>query len=337
MLTNHEEIQAAETDLSLGDESADYSEPQVFRVDAESVGQRLDRVLALRYPDQSRARLQRWIEQGCVRVDDKPVRPSQALRLHQEVWMQAPEPEPQGDWLAEPMSLDVVFEDADLLVINKPTGLVVHPAAGHPSGTLLNGLLAHLPDLRDLPRAGIVHRLDRDTTGLMVVAKTLESQTELVRQLQARSVSRRYWALCWGSLRQATTIDAPIGRDPRDRQKQAVLDSGGKAAVTHVRPVQQGLLATKPVTLVECRLETGRTHQIRVHLQHLGYPLVGDPVYLRRASMSPKAVGLERQALHAFSLGLEHPRQRMAQAWTARAPQDLESILNQAGMNAPTP
>ncbi|MFM1858719.1 MAG: hypothetical protein RL133_219 [Pseudomonadota bacterium] len=327
MLTSHEE--------NLGDECADYSEPQVFRVDGDAVGQRLDRVLASRYPDQSRARLQRWIEQGCVRLDDRTVRPSQTLRLDQVVWMQAPEPEPQGDWLAERMALEIVFEDADLLVINKPSGLVVHPAAGHPNGTLLNGLLAHAPSLRALPRAGIVHRLDRDTTGLMVVAKTLESQTELVRQLQARTVSRRYWAVCWGDLRQASTIDAPIGRDPRDRQRQAVLDSGGKPAITHTKPLARGVFGSKTVTLVECKLETGRTHQIRVHLQHLGYPLVGDPVYQRRAPMSPKTVGLERQALHAFSLGLMHPRLQISQVWTAALPSDMTSLLSKAGMDAP--
>jgi 23S rRNA pseudouridine1911/1915/1917 synthase len=320
---------------NLGDESADYSEPQVFRVDAGAAGQRLDRVLASRHPDQSRARLQRWIEQGCVRIDDRTVRPSQTLRLDQIVWMQAPEPEPQGDWLAEPMELDIAYEDPDLLVLNKPSGLVVHPAAGHPSGTLLNGLLGHLPGLRELPRAGIVHRLDRDTTGLMVVAKTLESQTELVRQLQARTVSRRYWALCWGALRQATAIDAPIGRDPRDRQRQAVLDTGGKPAITHVKPLAHGALGTKPVTLIECKLETGRTHQIRVHLQHLGFPLVGDPVYQRKAAMSPKAVGFERQALHAFALGLIHPRLRTSLAWAAAAPSDLHALLNGAGISSP--
>ncbi|MEY2777682.1 MAG: hypothetical protein RLY30_1780 [Pseudomonadota bacterium] len=323
-MTHHEDYPA--------EESADYSEPQVFRVEEAEAGQRLDRILALRLPEQSRARLQRWIELGLVRLDDRVVRPSQSVRPGQAVWVQMPEPEPQGDWLAEPMKLSIVHEDSELLVIDKPSGLVVHPAAGHPQGTLLNGLLAHLAQLRDLPRAGIVHRLDRDTTGLMVVAKTPESQTELVRQLQARTVSRRYWAVCWGSLVRAKTIEAALGRDPRDRQRQAVLEQGGKPAITHVQPLAQGVLQGKPVSLVDCRLETGRTHQIRVHLQHLGFPLVGDPVYARKASLPGKAIGFERQALHAHSLGLIHPGSQEPSQWHSAHPQDLADLFHRAGL-----
>lgn len=324
MLTSHEDVPA--------EEIADYSEPQVFLVCGDEAGQRLDRLLALRLPDQSRGRLQRWIEAGCARLDDRVVRPSQVVRAGQTVWLQMPEPEPQGDWLAEAMDLAIVHEDDDLLVLNKPTDCVVHPAAGHPHGTLLNGLLGYLPSLRDLPRAGIVHRLDRDTTGLMVVAKTLEAQTDLVRQLQARTVARKYLAVCWGSLRLPKTIEASIGRDPKDRQRQAVLETGGKPAVTHVQPLAEGSLQSKPVSLVECRLETGRTHQIRVHLQHLGYPLVGDPVYQRRAAVSPKAAGFERQALHAFSLGLIHPRTGQSCAWQVETPEDLSLLLQRSGL-----
>lgn len=330
MLTHHDDFPAEET--------ADYSEPQVFLVEEAEAGQRLDRVLAVRCPEQSRARLQRWIEQGLVQLEGQYARPSQMLKPGQRIELQMPEPEPQGDWPAEPMALDVIDEDEDLLVVNKPSGLVVHPAAGHPHGTLLNGLLAHASALRELPRAGIVHRLDRDTTGLMVVAKTLESQTELVRQLQARTVSRRYWALCWGELTQPKTIDAPIGRDPRDRQRQAVLEPGGKPAVTHLQPIAQGSLRKRPVSLVDCRLETGRTHQIRVHLQHLGFPLVGDPVYQRRAVFSGKDLGFERQALHAHTLGLIHPRSRLAVQWQAKPPADLTQLLSDSGVGlAPRP
>jgi len=233
------------------------------------------------------------------------------------------------------MELRILAEDEDLIVLDKPAGLVVHPAAGHPQGTLLNGLLGHSASLRDLPRAGIVHRLDRDTTGLMVVAKTLESQTELVRQLQARTVSRRYWAMTWGRLLDRRSIEAAIGRDPRDRQKQAVLEVGGKPAVTHVEPIAQGRLEGRDVSLVDCRLETGRTHQIRVHLQHLGFPIVGDPVYQRKATLSGRAIGFERQALHAHSLGLVHPRSRAPAQWHSDLPEDFAALLERAGITQP--
>jgi 23S rRNA pseudouridine1911/1915/1917 synthase len=231
------------------------------------------------------------------------------------------------------MALAVVHEDADLIVIDKPAGLVVHPAAGHWSGTLVNGLLAHDPALGAVPRAGIVHRLDKDTTGLMVVARNLAAQTALVRQLQARSVTRRYVAVVVGALPAAGQVDAPIGRDPRNRLRMAVLDAG-KPAVTHYAVAARG----HGWSVADCRLETGRTHQIRVHLAHVGHPLLGDPVYgPRRVSpaLAEAVADFSRQALHARHLGLVHPSTGAALAWDSPVPADLTALLDRLRTRLP--
>jgi 23S rRNA pseudouridine1911/1915/1917 synthase len=229
------------------------------------------------------------------------------------------------------MELAVVYEDADIIVINKPAGLVVHPASGNWSGTLLNGLLHRFPALASIPRAGIVHRLDKDTSGLMVVARTLEAQTSLVRQLQDKTVHREYLALIWGvpaSYRQ--TISAPVGRHPRDRVRMAVSESAyAKPAVTHYRWLATGNLGDGDVSLLACRLETGRTHQIRVHMQSLGFPLVGDPLYGKAAA--PRV--FHRQALHAAKLGLIHPASGKTCEWQAALPDDMAALLNEAGIS----
>ncbi|MEY4593427.1 MAG: ribosomal large subunit pseudouridine synthase, partial [Pseudomonadota bacterium] len=223
----------------------------------------------------------------------------------------------------ENIPLNIVFEDEHILVINKPAGLVVHPGSGNWAGTLLNGLLHHHPASARIPRAGIVHRLDKETTGLMVVAKTLEAQTDLVRQLQARTVKRLYLALVHGILEKRGKVDAPMGRHPTQRIKMAVV-LGGKPAVTHYRVMER----LNRWTLVECSLETGRTHQIRVHMAHLGYPLVGDPVY----GKTQRVFGLpfHRQALHAFRLGLVHPATGEAMAWSVEWPADMADLVEQA-------
>jgi 23S rRNA pseudouridine1911/1915/1917 synthase len=229
----------------------------------------------------------------------------------------------------EPMALPIVHEDNDILVINKPAGLVVHPGAGNWSGTLLNGLLHHLPSIAQVPRAGIVHRLDKDTSGLMVVAKTLEAQTDLVRQLQARSVKREYLALVWGSPLLNGKVDAAIGRHPRDRIKMAVVDNAGaKPALTRFQRLAAGMLDSRPVSLLRCQLETGRTHQIRVHMQALGFPLVGDALY----GKPHLAAVFPRQALHAWRLGLIHPRSRQACEWMAPLPEDFAGLIARAGI-----
>jgi len=219
---------------------------------------------------------------------------------------------------AEAIDLDIVYEDDALLVINKPAGLVVHPGSGNWSGTLLNALLHHAPQLQGVPRAGIVHRLDKETSGLLVVAKTLEAQTDLVRQLQARTVKRHYLALVEGNVEQAGKVEAPIGRHPTTRTKMAVV-SRGKPAVTHYSVLQRFARHT----LIECRLETGRTHQIRVHMQSIGHPLVGDPTY-----GSKRVHAFKRQALHAARLGLIHPVTHAAMEWEAPLPEDMHALLN---------
>lgn len=219
----------------------------------------------------------------------------------------------------EDIPLNIVFEDASLLVINKPAGLVVHPGSGNWSGTLMNALLHHVSGIAAVPRAGIVHRLDKETSGLLVVAKTLEAQTDLVRQLQARSVKRQYLAVASGIVERQGTIDQPIGRHPVQRTKMAVVP-GGKPAITHFRVLERFAAAT----LIECSLETGRTHQIRVHLAHAGHPLLGDPVYARPDRKLP---AFPRQALHATRLGLLHPQSGQVMQWEAPLPTDMETLL----------
>lgn len=317
-------------------ESSDYSDGLGVLVGSQEHGQRLDRFLAGWFASQSRARLQQWIAAGAVTLDGQPARkPSQPVKQGQSVWAIPPEPEPSGDWLAEAIPLSVVHEDEEILVVNKPAGLVVHPAAGHAAGTLLNGLLWHSPGLRSLPRAGIVHRLDRDTTGLMVVAKTLEAQTDLVRQLQARTMGRQYLALAWGAISQDWIAQGAIGRDPADRQRMAVLAEGtGKPAWTAFSPIAHGAIGARPVTLLQCSLKTGRTHQIRVHLEYAKAPIVGDPTY-RRSAPRIEGVTLGRQALHAYRLGLLHPATGAHLAFQAPPPDDFIAQLARAGLPWP--
>jgi 23S rRNA pseudouridine1911/1915/1917 synthase len=312
------------------------------RVTAAQAGWRLDRALAVLLPDVSRSRLQQWIADGAVR--HLPPRP-QVARARDPVCVgDEIEVRPQlaPDALAfspEPMDLAIVHEDASILVLDKPPGLVVHPAAGHWQGTLLNGLLAHDPQLAAVPRAGIVHRLDADTSGLMVVARTIAAYTDLIRQLQARSVAREYWAVVWGEVPEAGTVDAPIGRDPRNPLRFAVSQApSARAARTHFRRVAAVECDGRIFSWVVCRLETGRTHQIRVHLEHLGHPLVGDPVYRRgrpalaRSDAMPPWAAFARQALHACRLGLRHPASGEPMQWFRTPPADLRGLMKSLGM-----
>ena len=295
----------------------------------ELAGQRLDAALARMYPDYSRSRIRQWIEAGWVRLDDRIPRPRDAVRAGGQVEIRA-QVEPVSEDRPEAIPLSVVYEDDTLMVINKPPGLVVHPAAGNRAGTLVNALLHHAPELAALPRAGIVHRLDKETSGLLVVARTLEAHTDLVRQLQARSVGRQYLALVQGVVVAGGTVDAPVGRHPVDRKRMAVV-SGGKPAVTHYR-----VEARFPAhTLLRVSLETGRTHQIRVHMAHIHHPIVGDPVYGGRlklaAGLSETArdalKGFRRQALHAARLELVHPKTGKNVAWEAPLPADVSRLL----------
>ncbi|SOZ50481.1 23S rRNA pseudouridine synthase [Cupriavidus taiwanensis] len=323
---------AADPSVAAADPAVTLS----LEVDSASHGERLDKLLARHFSEFSRSRLQQWIESGAVRVDGQVRRPRDAVQMGNRIEVQ-PQAAPESSAFApEDVPLDVVYEDDTLLVINKPAGLVVHPAAGNWSGTVLNGLLHRDPGAASLPRAGIVHRLDKETSGLMVVARTLTAQTDLVRQLQARTVKRTYIALVWGRTFDEGTIDAPIGRDPRERTRMAIVQTAsGKPSRTHFRTLATVPLGRGFVSMVMCKLETGRTHQIRVHFESIGHPLVGDPVYFRATQRGqrpairvPLPVPYERQALHAYKLGLVHPATGKHMSWTAQPPEDLQALID---------
>jgi 23S rRNA pseudouridine1911/1915/1917 synthase len=311
--------------------------PRVVTVPSELAGERLDKVLARVFPEFSRSRLQSWIEAQRVRVDGQPAKIRQPVPLGASIELVPDLLPEQLAFTPEPVPLDIVYEDDTLVVINKPAGLVVHPAAGNWSGTVLNGLLHRYGDAAaGLPRAGIVHRLDKETSGLMVVARTLEAQTDLVRQLQARTVKRRYLALVWGNMPEEGTIDAPIGRDPRERTRMAVVTgASGKPARTHFRRIDSTVWERQPVSAIHCDLETGRTHQIRVHCAHTGHPLLGDPVYGRargKRSVTPLPGGFARQALHAWRLALVHPKTGRTMQWRADVPDDIAELSEALGL-----
>jgi 23S rRNA pseudouridine1911/1915/1917 synthase len=298
-------------------------------ISAELSGLRLDQALAQLFPEYSRSRLSQWIKDGRVLLDGKPARPRDAVLGGQRVQVQVPE-ELLTEMAPEDMPLDIVYEDAALIVVNKPVGLVVHPGAGNRAGTLQNALLHHAPELVQVPRAGLVHRIDKDTSGLLVVARTLESHTQLVAALQAREFERGYLAVAVGVMTGGGTVDAPLKRHPTDRVRMSVRE-GGREAVTHYRVLKR----FRAHTYISVALETGRTHQIRVHLAHIRYPLVGDPVYGRRLgpprNASPRLQevlhGFRRQALHAASLGLVHPVSGETLRWEVPPPADFQALL----------
>ncbi|MEZ5453319.1 MAG: 23S rRNA pseudouridine(1911/1915/1917) synthase RluD [Thiothrix sp.] len=292
-------------------------------------GQRLDQIVASLCPEYSRSQIQKWIKAGNVRVDDKILKPKERLTGGEEITLNA-ELEVQTEFEPEDIPLGIVYEDDAIMIINKPVGLVVHPAAGNWSGTLVNALLHHSPSLAMLPRAGIVHRLDKDTSGLMVVAKTLAAHTKLVELLQERDVSREYLALVFGQVVAGSTIEANIGRHHIDRKKQAVTD-GGKEAITHYRVEER----FPHHTLLRVSLETGRTHQIRVHLSWKHMPIVGDQTYGGRPRV-PAGISealrtalqtFPRQALHATKLGLVHPETSEYREWETPIPDDMAGLL----------
>ncbi len=324
-------LQAPVVPSVAGDEA-----PRVVQVPAALAGERLDKALAQLFPEFSRSRLQSWIDAQRVRVDGAPAKIRQPVPLGATIELVPDLLPEQLAFTPEPVPLSIVYEDDAIVVINKPAGLVVHPAAGNWSGTVLNGLLHRYgAAAAGLPRAGIVHRLDKETSGLMVVARTLAAQTDLVRQLQARTVKRRYFALVWGTMPDEGTIDAPIGRDPRERTRMAVVaGASGKPARTHFRTVDTCLWQRQPVSAIQCDLETGRTHQIRVHCAHTGHPLLGDPVYGRlrgKRSVTALPGGFARQALHAWRLGLVHPVTGKAMQWRCPLPDDMAALVEALG------
>ena len=295
----------------------------------EHAGQRLDQALAELLADYSRTRLKEWIDDGRVLVDGARLRPKDKVLGGERIEIDAILPA-AVDVAAEAIELNVVHQDRHVLVIDKPAGLVVHPGAGNLAGTLQNALLHFDEDLAQVPRAGIVHRLDKDTSGLMVVARTIDAHTALVRAIEAREVEREYEAICLGVMTGGGTVDAPIGRHPVDRVRMAIREDG-REAVTHYRVLQR----FRGHTHVRCKLETGRTHQIRVHLAHIQYPLVGDRVYGGRLLLpkgaSPELIealrAFRRQALHAARLAFEHPKTGKTIECTAAAPEDMQQLL----------
>ena len=329
------DIEMTEKFSELLKPESDSDSDEIAIVDAEVplevAGQRLDQVAPQLFPDFSRSRLQSWIKLGNLQVDGKSARGKDKLNGGETLTLAAVL-EQQNHWQPEPIPFDIVYEDEALIVINKQAGLVVHPAAGNRSGTLLNGLLHHCPELGQIPRAGIVHRLDKDTSGLMVVAKTLESHLALVQQLRDKEVSRIYQAVVCGLVTAGGKIDEPLGRHPVHRTKRAVSHGAdAREAVSHYRVLQK----FRSHTLVQVTLETGRTHQIRVHMTHLGFPLVGDPVYGGRPRIpkgsSPELISylekFKRQTLHAWQLGLTHPQTGEAMSWQADIPEDMQALL----------
>jgi len=316
-------LQSNPTDYS----SADSADPEAlecefFAVPNDCAGLRLDAALARMFPQHSRSRLQGWIKEGLILLDGAPADAKRKVWGGETIGMETPPLPEDASHQAEDIDFPRIYEDDALIVIDKPAGLVVHPGSGNWSGTLLNALLHHAPQLESVPRAGIVHRLDKDTSGLMVVAKTLEAQTDLVRQLQARSVKRHYLALVHGVVAGDGQVDAPIGRHPTQRIKMAVV-ANGREARTHYMVRQRFGSAT----LVECRLETGRTHQIRVHMASIGHPLVGDPVYGKARCGDALLDAFPRQALHAWRLALVHPVTREEMVWESPLPADFVHLL----------
>lgn len=303
----------------------------IMRTVPESLaGERIDQALSQLFPDYSRSRLQQWLKNGQIQVDGQQWRAKDKVQGGEQISLVAVQPA-EEQWQAEAIPLEIVYEDDQLLVINKPAGLVVHPAVGNRAGTLLNALLHHAPELASVPRAGIVHRLDKETSGLLVVARTLQAQKSLVEQLQARAFLREYDAIVQGRLTAGGSVDAPIGRHPVDRKKMAVVKSG-KPAVSHYRIKER----FRAHTWLTVRLETGRTHQIRVHMAYIRHPLLGDPAYGGRLqiprgcseALQQQLHGFQRQALHARELGLMHPASGESMHWQADLPADMQTLVS---------
>ncbi|HEC13920.1 MAG TPA: 23S rRNA pseudouridine(1911/1915/1917) synthase RluD [Acidiferrobacteraceae bacterium] len=314
----------------------DEAQPLNAEIPQASAGLRLDQALAVLFPQFSRSQIQAWIRDQRVRVDGRLLRQRDPVAGGEQIEIRQPPPQ-ETPWLAQPLDLDIVFEDTSLLVVNKPHGVVVHPGAGNPDRTLVNGLIHYDPTMGQLPRAGIVHRLDKDTSGLLVVARNEMARRNLIDQLKERSLKRQYLAVVRGVLVAGGTVEAPIGRHRRDRLRMAVT-SAGKPAITHYRVKAR----YRVHSLLRLSLETGRTHQIRVHMTHIDHSIVGDPVYGGRLAV-PKGAdsaliellrGFRRQALHAETLGLVHPESGESIQWSCPLPDDMQALVTALAADA---
>jgi 23S rRNA pseudouridine1911/1915/1917 synthase len=301
-------------------------EKMVHTILEQQKGYRIDKVISTLDEEWSRTQVQQWIKEGNVLVNGQRIKTNYKCSMKDEIEITIPDPE-LLDVIPEEMDLDIYFEDKDVLVVNKPSGMVVHPAPGHLTGTLVNGLMTHCKDLSGINgvlRPGIVHRIDKDTSGLLMVAKNDMAHEKLVNQLVEKSVTRKYRAIVHGVIpHDFGTIDAPLGRDTKDRQSMTVVDNG-KHAVTHFHVIER----FKDFTFVECQLETGRTHQIRVHIKYIGYPLAGDPKYGPK-----KTLDINGQALHAGILGFNHPRTNEYLEFEAPLPKEFEELVEQLRNN----
>ena len=312
----------------------DTEEPIILTISAEYSNMRIDAALAAIIPELSRSRLTNWINLGYILLDGMPCKPKDKIKGGETITITPIISDEKLTNQPENIDLDIIYVDDDIIVINKPAGLTVHPGNGNLSGTLLNGLLYHYPELQYIPRAGIVHRLDKDTTGLMVVARTLLAQTSLVQQLQSRKVSRIYRAIVEGHPKKEGIINKNIGRDLKNRTKMIVLAFGGKEAITRYRVLQYFMCNGQKVSYIECKLETGRTHQIRVHLKSIGHPLLGDPVYGKlkinyTESVVDAITSLNRQALHALKLSFTHPATNEIMKFSVPLATDMKYLLTE--------
>lgn len=349
-----------------------YETCEQLSIPKKVAGKRLDKAISLLFPTYSRSRIQKWLKEGRILLDNCKAEADQIAVEGTTIKLQAEKHPIEQSFLPENINFNVLYEDSSILVIDKQAGLVIHPAPGNWTGTLLNGLLFRYPQTAPyIPRAGIIHRLDKDTSGLLVVARTLSAQTNLIRQMQERAIKRRYLAFVWGIPPEKGIIDAPIGREPNHRCRMATLPKEqGRAARTHFRLLKQGFLEEKPISLLQCDLETGRTHQIRVHLESIGHPLVGDPVYSRRhlkkkehlqLSILPSSaamliekkiennfcnikakddnktfqVSIQRQALHAWQLGLNNPASYEWCEWSSTPPKDMQMLAAASKISLP--
>ncbi|MCC2625517.1 MAG: pseudouridine synthase [Burkholderiales bacterium] len=310
--------------------SIDSTEPYFVTIPNNLAGLRIDAALSVIIPELSRSVITNWIKAGAILVEDKIPKPKDKVVGSEKVFITPIISEDKLAFTPENIDLDIVYSDENIIVINKPAGLIVHPGNGNWSGTLLNGLLYHFAELQNIPRAGIVHRLDKDTSGLMVVARTALAQVKLVEQLQNRTVSRIYRAIVTGHTPQKGVINKNIGRDLNNRIKMAVLNVGGKEAITHFRTLEY----FSEFSYIECKLETGRTHQIRVHMQSIHHPLVGDQTYGSRKINYPQSIvdaiiSLNRQALHALKLSFIHPATNEVMSFTSKIPEDMKVLLQE--------